>query len=139
MVGIISSCTPSSTPSFQNQVPVSETASPEIPESIQNALDHLSNGHLAWDGTHFGLMPQITDAETEKLVQTAEDIHALLYEKLTKPESFAVAHVILTFRAQENLLGSASEWNGLQVALRADGSVQYDTEDIPRLLEKWKD
>jgi hypothetical protein len=93
------------------------------------------NDSIQWDATRFGLLP-ILSVETEQVIQRGEAPVPVLLEALLDPQHFVAAHVLLT-RITGVRFETFPTWNGLTVEIRADGSVNIESEQRHQLSRRW--
>ncbi len=100
-------------------------------------IDKLSNNDVRWDGTRFGLMPTLTGAAANQLLDMGDEAAPELLDALSDPDKYVSAHVILT-KLSGVEYQSFPAWNGLEVVLAADGTVTIDPAQQPVLFERWQ-
>ena len=76
---------------------------------------------------------------TSRLLAYSEGtVNRALFQALGHPARFAVAHVLLTQRSNTPVSSSSSEWNGLRVSIRPDGSAEIDPAQRSQLQAFWR-
>ena len=100
-------------------------------------VQRLSNHDVQVDGNIIGLDVRIDGKAAEEIAKLGTIANASLQSALDDPKRFAAAHVHLTKINQNRYFVSASHWNGLELDLFADGSVDFHLEQIPKLKQYW--
>ena len=111
------------------------TQHPTLP-SQQAAAPRISNTDVTWDGTYFGLFPDLHGASLEVSPEDISAVPALL-DALSDPQRFVAAHVLLTKICGGEYSLSATNWNDLSVRLFADGRSEISAQQIPKLQQLW--
>jgi hypothetical protein len=123
----------------------SATAHQQNPDSTKTpihshsdiSIEDLENSDVSWNGNFFGLQPQLSDrAKSFDCPLTSHEKTALI-SALEDENRYVIAHVLLSKSAGEDIEFDASQWNGLKVALKADGSVCYPEGQREGLLMRW--
>jgi hypothetical protein len=104
---------------------------------VTTLLADLSNSNVQWDGNRFGLMPTLSGAAANQLLDMGPAALPALLEALSDPDKFVSAHVVLT-KLSGVEYQSFPAWNGLEVILSADGTVSIDPAQQPVLIERWR-
>jgi hypothetical protein len=104
------------------------------------AVSKIRNSDITWDGTFVGLVPRVTGSNSVAVLKLEDAAVPELLRALDSPDQFAAAHVLLTQIAMngQSYHVTASEWNGMQVGLLADGTVQLHPEQRDQLKAFWK-
>lgn len=111
----------------------------EIPQSelwACKAVYRLHNDDVSWEGTFVGLFPKLSSG-AERIIHSKKDVTPFLLAALKDPDRFAVAHVVLTYRAGEHNNSSVA-WNGLNVQIDADGHATYEGNNLEELHRFWE-
>ncbi|HDZ22257.1 hypothetical protein LCGC14_0274960 [marine sediment metagenome] len=98
----------------------------------------LRNSDVVWDGTYVGLQPTIKGDVATRLLGLGDRAAPALRQALASPDKFASAHVLLTKIGGLGYKSSASHWNGLQVTLHADGTVDLHPQQIDTIRAMWQ-
>jgi hypothetical protein len=108
-----------------------------VSQTTKQLIVNMRNSDVKWSETLSVLLPELNDP-TCALQSIDEPIEPLLVEALLDEERFAVAHVLLTLRAEKGVFsGSAKNWNGLQMQLLTPGNVSYEGNDLEALYQEW--
>lgn len=100
----------------------------------------ISNKGIRWDGDDLGLVAVVTgEIEKRVLFDRKKVSDEMLVDAFGDESAWVAAHVLLTFREHREQRRSPTEWNGLKVALHADGSVQIDPAQRSNLARSWSD
>ncbi len=105
---------------------------------VERAAAELRNTDIVWDGSYLGLVPRISGPPARYLAGHAESARPYLLAALEDSDKFAAAHVLLSIASGQPAKASSTEWNGLVVSLRPDGSAQFQPEQRPQLVAMWR-
>lgn len=98
------------------------------------ALARLRNGDVQWDGTLVGVLPRVAGDAALELLDVAPDWERMV-DALQDEQRFVAVHVLLTLQA--GLVHHGPAWNGLELGLAADGSVQIEPTQRFELRRRW--
>lgn len=98
----------------------------------------LRNADIRWDGTYFGIMPQLATERAQRLLLLGEAAIPALLAALDDQERFAAAHVLLTEISGVEFAASAGQYNGLKVELPASGAATLDPAQRAELTARWR-
>ncbi len=94
-----------------------------VPTPTAALADHvaaLRNDDISWDGTWIGLWPRLSD-RAARIEAFGDAAIPLLKSALENEDQYVAAHVLLTCLTGEPFCPSGGKYNGLAVALYADG------------------
>lgn len=97
----------------------------------------LRNCDLRWSATEIGFLPAPPPGTAERLGTFDRDRLPELVAALSREDSFAAAHVMLTFLSGVDYEAFPT-WNGLSVAMAADGTVYIDPAQRFTLARRWQ-
>ena len=101
------------------------------------AIQRLSNNDLQVNGNYFGLDVRISGDAASTLEGLGSSANSWLLDAVDDTDKFAAAHVLLTKINMTKYNLSASEWNHLHIDLFHDGTVDFHSEQIPKLVSFW--
>lgn len=99
----------------------------------------LNNSDVLWDGNFIGLQPTVNGETAKRLLSLGKDAVPALQTALSDTNRFVAAHVLLTQIKKKQYQGSGSHWNGLQVDLYADGTIDFHPEQMDKIKALWKE
>ncbi len=82
-------------------------------------------------------MPQATSEIAHALVRRGRLANPAIVAALDDREKFAAAHVLLTMNSGPFCISDPT-WNGLQVTLYGDGSVDLHPDQLPEIRSLWQ-
>ncbi|WP_428265407.1 hypothetical protein [Haliangium sp.] len=109
------------------------------PRGDTPAAAGLSNRDVTWDGNLLGLTPSLSKPAQAFVNQYPESGDAQMLECLADEDRYVLGHVILSMRHNQSMHNDGSQWNGLQVTLKADGSSEYAPGQRAVLERRWRD
>lgn len=100
-------------------------------------LSEISNADVHWSGSYFGFIPTLADHRTQSILDQGEAVVPELINALTDESVFVVAHVLLTkiSRVEHSAFPT---WNGLEIELATDGTVNIKPEQRFELADRWR-
>ena len=101
------------------------------------AMQSLSNADLTVDGNWIGLDVRISGKSAAYLTDLGTDTNSKLTDALADENKFAAAHVLLTCINLTEYPINGSQWNHMLVAIHADGTFNFYSEQIPELIGYW--
>jgi hypothetical protein len=101
------------------------------------AARFLSPDEVEWEGNEAGYQPFLSPADERAAAGLGAGDASALVDALADGERFVKAHVGLT-RLSGVEYESFPTWNGLELALHADGDVSIDAEQRARLAHRWR-
>ena len=99
----------------------------------------LKNSDISWDGNFIGLQPTVKSETVKRLLGFGKQAVPALQTALSDSNKFAAAHVLLTQIKKKQYQISASHWNGLEVDLHADGTIDLHPEQMDKIKALWKE
>lgn len=114
-----------------------EQPQPAQGEAISAAL--LSNRDISWDGQLLGLKPSLSENAQTFLNEYPESGDVQMLEALADEDRYVLGHVLLSMRHNQSFGSDGTQWNGLTVALKADGTWEYAPGQRATLERRWRE
>ena len=105
-------------------------------EPIEQAASPINNTNVYWVVDSCGALPYIRDSGDFDILDATQISDECLLERLSAPDAWIAAHVILTRRYVHTLSGGPLDFNNLKVHVTRDNN-EVDPRQRSRIQSQW--